>query len=64
MENPEPRVTPAAMDVTLGGENPTCVIIVFTANVEPGTYTARMQFRSITGTTVTLTRPTMVIHHR
>ena len=33
-------------------------------NVSPGSYTARMQFRSVTGTTVTLTRPTMVIHHR
>ena len=33
-------------------------------NVPPGSYTARMQYRSVSGTTVTLTRPTMVIHHR
>jgi hypothetical protein len=105
------NVPDTALNFTLGGENPTCVIIVFTTqvlatadenmviraridggigigvpaefamgpgtgttearpgqfvfdNVSPGSYTARMQFRSVTGTTVTLTRPTMVIHHR
>ena len=106
------NVPDTAVDVTIGGANPTCVIVVFTAhtqttsnenmairarleggggnstpseyatgpgtgvsetrtaqfifdNVEPGTYTARMQFRSISGgTTVTLGRPTIVVHHR
>jgi hypothetical protein len=99
-----------ALNLTVGGANPTCVIVVFTAqtqttanenmvvraripgigigvpaefsmgpgtgttearpaqfvfeNVPPGDYTVRMQYRSIPGTTVTLTRPTLVVHHR
>jgi hypothetical protein len=100
----------AALNVTVGGANPTCVVVVFTAqtqttanenmlvraripgigngipaefsmgpgtgttearpaqfvfdNVPPGAYTVRMQYRSVPGTTVTVTRPTVVVHHR
>jgi hypothetical protein len=100
-----------ALDITVGGAAPTCVIVVFSAetqttvnenmgvrarisgfgigepaevffgpgtgavearaaqfvfeDVPPGDYTVRMQFRSaIAGTTVTIGRPTMVVHHR
>jgi len=104
------NVPNAGLNVTVGGANPTCVIVVFTAqtqttanenmlvraripgigngvpaefsmgpgtgttearpaqfvfnNVPPGNYTVRMQYRSVPGTTVTITRPTMVVHHR
>jgi hypothetical protein len=104
------NIPDTTLDFTVGGANPTCVIVVFTAqtqntadenmlvraripglgngvpadfstgpgtgvtegrpaqfvfgNVPPGDYTLRMQFRSVSGTTVTLTRPTVVIHHR
>jgi hypothetical protein len=33
-------------------------------DVPPGSYTARMQYRSVSGTTVTLCEPTLVVHHR
>jgi hypothetical protein len=105
------NIPETALDVTVGGANPTCVIVVFTAqtqttanenmlvraripgigngvpaefsmgpgtgttearpaqfvfdNVPPGDYSVRMQFRTVSpGTTVTLTRPTVVVHHR
>ncbi|MPZ58987.1 MAG: hypothetical protein GEU91_21370 [Rhizobiales bacterium] len=104
------NIPQTALDVTVGGANPTCAIVVFTAqtqttadenmvvraripgigigvpaefalgtgtgatesrpaqfvfeNVPPGTYTVRMQYRSVPGTTVTITRPTVVVHHR
>jgi hypothetical protein len=105
------NIPQAALNVTVGGANPTCVIVVFTAqtqttanenmlvraripgigngvpadfsmgpgtgttearpaqfvfeDVPPGDYSVRMQFRSVVaGTTVTLTRPTVVVHHR
>jgi len=100
----------ASLNVTVGGANPTCLIVVFTAqtqttatenmvvraripgigngipaefsmgpgtgtaearpaqfvfdNVPPGAYRVRMQYRSVPGTTVTITRPTVVVHHR
>jgi hypothetical protein len=100
----------AALNITVGGANPTCVIVVFTAqtqttadenmlvraripgigngvpaelsmgpgtgttearpaqfvfdDVPPGDYTVRMQYLSVTGSTVTVTRPTLVVHHR
>jgi hypothetical protein len=105
------NIPQAALDVAVGGANPTCVIVVFTAqtqttanenmlvrgqipgigvgvpaefamgpgtgttearpaqfvfeNVPPGDYSVRMQFRSVVaGTTVTITRPTVIVHHR
>jgi hypothetical protein len=104
------NIPQTALDITVGGAEPTCVIVVFTAqtqttstenmlvravipglgagvpadfsmgpgtgttearpaqfvfeDVAPGDYTVRMQYRSVPGTTVTVTRPTVVVHHR
>lgn len=104
------NVPNTALNITVGGANPTCVIVVFTAqthmtadenmtvraripgigngvpaefsmgpgtgtaearpaqfvfkDVPPGAYTVQMQYRSVTGSFVTLTRPTVVVHHR
>lgn len=100
----------AALNFTVGGTQPTCVIVVFTAqtqttatenmlvraritgigsgvpaefsmgpgtgttearpaqfvfeNVAPGDYSLRIQYLSVSGTTVTVSRPTLVVHHR
>jgi hypothetical protein len=99
-----------ALNITVGGTAPTCVIVAFSAqaettseenmnvrahlvgigigepedvtfgagsgtlearatqflfaNVPPGNYTLRMQFRSQTGTNVKICEPTVVVHHR
>jgi hypothetical protein len=105
------NISQAELDITVGGSDPTCVIVVFSAQtqtasnenmgvraripgigngepaeisfgpgtgaveartaqfvfeeVPPGNHTVRMQFRSsINGTSVTISRPTVVVHHR
>jgi hypothetical protein len=105
------NISDAELDISVGGSDPTCLIVVFTAqtqtasnenmavraripgvgngepaefslgpgtgttearaaqfvfdDVPPGDHTLRMQFRSvINGTSVTISRPTVVVHHR
>ncbi len=103
-------IADAVVNITVAGADPTCLIVVFTAqtqttddenmvvrariagigigipaefatgpgtgttearpaqfvfeDVPPGDYIVRIQFRSVTGTAVTLSRPTVVVHHR